>query len=64
MSNGKVTISVVVDTETQEWLEARARAEDRSVSSLVRTIIAEYREREEAAHPVKEWPKVLPGNDY
>lgn len=48
-----VTISVVVDAETQVWLKAKAKAVDRSVSSVVRSIIAEYREREEKKEPVK-----------
>lgn len=48
-SSADVTISVVVDEETQAWLKARAKSEDRSVSSIVRAIIAEYRARQEAA---------------
>lgn len=52
MNNGKqeaaaadVTISVVVDSKTQIWLKARAKIEDRSVSSIVRTAISDYQEK-------------------
>lgn len=44
MSNPKITVSIVLDDETMAWLEQRAKQEDRSVSSLVRTIVAGYRE--------------------
>lgn len=44
MSNPKITVSIVLDEETIAWLEQRAKQADRSVSSLVRTIIAGYRE--------------------
>lgn len=44
MSNPKITVSVVLDEETMAWLEQRAKQQDRSVSSLIRTIIAGYRE--------------------
>lgn len=63
MSNSQVTISIVVDEETQRWLQARAKAEDRSVSSLVRAIITEYREKQDKLPPPPS-PHVLPGNDY
>lgn len=62
MSNAQVTISVVVDEETRRWLLAQAEAKDRSVSWLVRTIISEYREKQDnLPHPR---PLPLPGNDY
>lgn len=63
MSNAQVTISVVVDEETRRWLLAQAEAKDRSVSWLVRTIISEYREKQDKL-PSPPWPNVLPGNDY
>lgn len=45
-NNPDVTISVVVDQETQVWLKQKAKTEDRSVSSVVRAIISEYREKQ------------------
>ncbi|MCL4295240.1 MAG: hypothetical protein KJ077_05910 [Anaerolineae bacterium] len=62
MSTSQVTISVVVDEETQRWLKATAERLDRSVSSVVRTIISEYREKQEKLLPPTYFP--LPGNDY
>ncbi len=62
MSNSQVTISVVVDEETQRWLQAKAKMEDRSVSSVVRTIISEYREKQDKLLPPPLRPQ--PGNDY
>lgn len=58
MSNGSnnsdvITISVVIDEETQAWLKQQAKIEDRSVSSLVRTAITEYRDRQEARKEAK-----------
>jgi hypothetical protein len=41
--SNKVTISVVVDEETQKWLEDKAKRLDLSVSRLVREIIKEHR---------------------
>lgn len=63
MSTSQVTISVVVDEETQRWLQARAKAEDRSVSSVVRAIISEFREKFDKLPPPPSH-YVLPGNDY
>lgn len=62
MSNAQVTISVVVDEETRRWLLAQSEAKDRSVSWLVRTIIAKYREKQDKLPPPAPLP--LPGNDY
>ena len=58
MSNTQVTISVVVDEETQRWLQAKARAEDRSVSSVVRTIISEFREKQDKLPPPAPLPSI------
>lgn len=54
MKKADVTISVVVDESTEAWLKAQAKTEDRSVSSLVRTAIAEYRDRQEARKEVSD----------
>lgn len=64
MSNeqANVTISVVIDEETRRWLLAQAEAKDRSVSWLVRTIISEYREKQDKLPSPRPLP--LPGNDY
>jgi len=48
MANNKpTTISFVIDDELNDWLNAKAQSEDRSVSSLLRRIIAEAADRED-----------------
>lgn len=42
MAQDQVTIGVVTDQKTKALLEAEAEKQDRSVSALIRRIIAEW----------------------
>lgn len=56
-------ISAVIDDELAAWLRRRSEAEGRSVSLLVRDILARYREEEEERYWVAEGEDRLAGFD-
>jgi Arc/MetJ-type ribon-helix-helix transcriptional regulator len=48
----KVTISIVVEGEMKDWLEAKAKTEDNSVSKVVRAILKKAQEEEQKKEAV------------
>lgn len=56
-----VTLSVVIGSDDLAWLRQKAKLEDRSVSAVMRKILADRRQQE---GPLPLQLNVKPGQDY